>query len=314
MQIEWTKCLWKTPKHTAFTDLLEYKGQLLCCFREATNHVSADGCIRIVTLDTDGNRQHSTILRLPRLDLRDPKLSQLPDGRLLLIGYARVHDANGKWQFSRPLCWFSSDGLSWSAKRWFGDTNWWLWRITWQNGTAYGFAYNRASQAIRLYAGNPMKGFYCVKDEVLSYAKHGLGYPNESDICFAQNGQAYAIVRRDADTCSAQFGVATPPYMHWKWQDLGVYIGGPAMLIWQQNQLVIAGRDWHNGSPKTAIWVYDIDTQKLCLVKHLPSAGDTSYPGMHKQGNALYLSYYSSHEDNSSNIYLTKLIETEFLR
>jgi hypothetical protein len=39
----------------------------------------------------------------------------------------------------------------------------------------------------------------------------------------------------------------------------------------------------------------------------LPSGGDCSYPGMVWHGNELWISYYSSHEDSTTSIYLSRL-------
>ena len=42
-------------------------------------------------------------------------------------------------------------------------------------------------------------------------------------------------------------------------------------------------------------------------VLELPSGGDTSYPGMVIHGGLLWMSYYSSHEDGKTSIYLAKI-------
>ena len=39
----------------------------------------------------------------------------------------------------------------------------------------------------------------------------------------------------------------------------------------------------------------------------LPSGGDCSYPGLVWHENLLWMSYYSSHEDNHTSIYLAKV-------
>ena len=59
MQIEWTKKLWKNSKHSAFTDLCAFAGNLYCCFREATNHVSQDGRIVVLSVNAQGIKLQS---------------------------------------------------------------------------------------------------------------------------------------------------------------------------------------------------------------------------------------------------------------
>lgn len=307
VKIKWVKAIWSKANHNAFTDLCEYKNTLFCCFREAKNHISADGKIRILTLSKGGNVEYHSSLQMPNVDLRDPKLSVTPDGKLLLLAYARHAKEDGSTLFSQPTTWFSSNGKSWSAGKSLGEKNWWLWRLSWCNDIALGFAYNRSRQSLNLYAGNPRRAFHKVKDKALSLSTHNLGYPNESDIIFDDNGLAHALVRRDADSCTAQLGTAKPPYKQWNWRDLGEYIGGPALVKLNNEQALIAGRQWKGNGPKTAIWRLDLETAQLSLALLLPSAGDNSYPGLVKRGDDLFVSYYSSHQDRKSKIYLAKI-------
>ncbi|MDO6709341.1 hypothetical protein Q4567_01270 [Aliiglaciecola sp. 2_MG-2023] len=307
MMINWTNSIWKTSKHSAFTDLCEFADKLFVSFREASDHMSQDGDIRIVTCDLFGKKINSTTLKMANCDLRDPKLTVMPDGKLLMTAYARCYDETGKWRHSRSLCWFSQDGLSWSSQHWFAEKNWWVWRIRWQGEQAYGFAYKRAQQQLNLYKGNPLRTFDCVKPNVLSLASHGLGYPNESDLCFMKNGDAYAVVRRDADSFTAQCGFSKPPYNRWQWFDLQQYIGAPVIISHGPENILICGRAWLNGKFKTALWQMNIETNKLILKVVLPSGGDCSYAGMVRYNEKIYVSYYSSHIDNQSHIYLAQL-------
>jgi hypothetical protein len=201
----------------------------------------------------------------------------------------------------------SQDGKSWSTKLDLGQKNWWLWRVTWFQKDAFGFAYNRNKNAIHLYKGNPRRTFHTLKENVLSLQTHGLGYPNESDMAFTKDGTSYAIVRRDADTFSAQLGSSKPPYKYWNWRDLGDYIGGPAMHLLNDKTALVAGRTFCNGKAKTAIWSLCLEKAILQPELILPSSGDTSYPGLVIEGDVAYLSYYSCHIDQKSSIYLAKL-------
>jgi len=307
IQLAWLKPIMTQAKHSAFTDLLVFKEKLFCCFREAATHISADGRVKIVELDLQGNIHNQQQIQLPKVDLRDPKLSITPDGKMLLVAYARHTNEQGATLFGQPTCWFSSDGQSWSSPIFFGERNWWLWRVTWFKGTAYGFAYNRGEQKIKLYAGDPRRAFHCIQDEALSFNKHGLGYPNESHLQFNSDATAYALIRRDADSCTAQLGIAKPPYKQWQWYDLGEYIGGPALLEISEDSYLAGGRYWAGNIPKMALFELDCVQKNLKPFAILPSAGDSSYPGLQKIDNAIYISYYSSHIDNKSQIYLAKL-------
>lgn len=304
MQIKFLKKLWSKCAHNAFTDLCEFNGQLFCCFREARNHVSDDGTIRIIKLDDQGHILTSNALRIGQIDLRDPKLSVTPDGKLLLLAYGRNVSSQSGAPASQSLCWVSSDGLSWSGHHRLAEKNWWLWRLRWFQNKAYGFAYNRSQNAVNLYSGDPRRSFHMLKKGALSLASHGKGYPNESDLVFTSSGTAYALIRRDADSYSAQLGVSKPPYKQWQWQDLGFYLGGPVMLLHNDHQAIVAGRILVNNTLRTGVLKMDLVTGHTVVELLLPSAGDNSYPGLVIKNKDLYLSYYSCHEQQKSCIYL----------
>ena len=78
--------IWDDAPHSAFTDLVSFKGKLFCTFREGDGHVhGADGRARVLVSE-DGGRAWQSVaeLSLDGFDLRDPKLSVTPDGRLML--------------------------------------------------------------------------------------------------------------------------------------------------------------------------------------------------------------------------------------
>ena len=306
MQINWLKKIGSKGDHNAFVDLCEFNQQLFCCYREAENHVSADGTIRILTLDFEGEILHSSSIGIAKTDLRDPKITISPEGNILLIAYARQTCINNKTIGTRNLTWVSQTGHSWSTAKEFADRGRWLWRVRWHNDQAYGFAYNRKQNAIHLYSGNPRRSFHLHQPFALSLDKHKKGYPNESDLIFNKN-KAFALVRRDADSYSAQLGHSTFPYKKWSWIDLGRYIGGPIMLRLDDDFALVAGRIVKHGRLLTGLLKMNLSNGNLQELLILPSAGDNSYPGLVLKEGLLYVSYYSSHEDKKSCVYLAKM-------
>lgn len=309
--MNWLKKIGNKGPHSAFTDLCEFNASLFCCYREAKNHISSDGSIRIISTDFSGNLISSLKIFLPTTDLRDPKLSIMPNGNLMLIAYARLINADNQTQSTRNLCWVSKTGKSWSSPSEFANKGWWLWRLKWHEGLAYGFAYNKKANAINLYKGDPQRSFHLHQESALSLVKHNKGYPNESDLIF-NNNSAFAIVRRDADSYSAQLGVSSFPYKKWLWTDLKIYIGGPAMLFIADNLALVAGRIIQGKKLVTGLLLLDLESAHLRLLTVLPSSGDNSYPGLVLKNNSLYISYYSSHEDQKSSVYLTEINISEY--
>jgi hypothetical protein len=162
----------KSAAHCAFTDLIENpfdksRKTLMCCYRQATNHVSADGVLVVSTIDKASFQiRHRVIIRESNADLRDPKFSH--DGsRLMLTSYAKTYLDNGK-MVTKMMTYFTTTGLSWSGANRHGKSGWWLWNHTWHNSDAYGFAYNRPSNTLSLYKGDPTRTMQLHKEEAFS--------------------------------------------------------------------------------------------------------------------------------------------------
>jgi hypothetical protein len=225
---------------------------------------------------------------------------------MLLIAYARQTCINNQTISRRNMSWVSQTGHSWSSAKEFADRGWWLWRIRWYQDQAYGFAYNKKQNAIHLYSGNPRRSFHLHHPFALSLNKHKKGYPNESDLIF-DNNNAFALIRRDADSYSAQLGHSKFPYKQWSWIDLGRYIGGPVMLNLDDGFALVSGRIIKHGRLVTGLLKMNLSNGNLQELMILPSSGDNSYPGLVLQESMLYVSYYSSHEDHKSCVYIAKI-------
>ena len=71
----------KPAPHCAFTDLIENpfdksRKTFMCCYRQATDHVSTDGVVIVLTLDKASFQvRNRVVIRENNADLRDPKLS-----------------------------------------------------------------------------------------------------------------------------------------------------------------------------------------------------------------------------------------------
>jgi hypothetical protein len=291
--------IWDRAPHNAFTDLVRFKGQWFCVFREGQAHVSPDGALRVLT-SPDGEAWVSAArLTAANGDLRDAKITVTPKGELMLSGASALHPpAPAKHQ---SFAWFSADGKSWSPPVVIGDTNQWLWRTTWHRRTAYSIGYDTAGEKfIRLYSSRDGRQFDALVPRLFDE-----GYPNESSVVFLPDDTALCLLRRDGRPASGQLGTARPPYTEWKWKDLRVQIGGPHLLRLPDGRLVAAVR-LYDGAARTSLMWLDADTGRLSEFLKLPSGGDTSYAGLVWHAGLLWVSYYSSHEGQTS-IYFAKV-------
>lgn len=291
--------IWDAGPHNAFTDLVRFRDRWFCVFREGQGHVSPDGALRVITSADGQTWESAALITSPDSDLRDAKITTTPDGRLMLCGAAALHDRTVKSHQS--LAWFSDDGYHWGDPHEIGDPDYWLWRVTWHRGKAYGIGYGcgREPRHVRLYSSADGTRFQTVVPSLLE--EH---YPNETSIVF-DGDRAICLLRRDGESKSGLLGFADPPYTKWQWRDLGVRIGGPHMLRLEDGRLVAAVRLYDGGARTSVCWI-DPAAARLTELLRLPSGGDTSYAGLAMHDGLLWVSYYSSHEGKTS-IYLAKV-------
>ncbi len=302
--------IWDEARHNAFTDLTRFDGRWFCVFREGGRHVSPDGAVRVLTSE-DGVRWESAArLVWAGRDLRDPKLSVCPDGRrLMIVGGAAMREDSKPATLSESFVSFSADGRQWSVLQTVGETNRWLWRVTWHNGKAYGVDYDvaPAARAARRYTTALVASEDGVTFTTLVTRFSPCPGTTEATLRFAADGAAFCLQRRDGSPNTALLGRSAPPYTDWQWQDLGTYFGGPNFLQLPDGTWVACGRMIvdENGKrePKTVLCSLDVTRPSLKPLLTLPSGGDCSYPGLVWYDGLLWISYYSSHEGKTS-IYL----------
>jgi len=297
-----TKKIWDRAPHSAFTDLIELGKMWLLVFREGKGHVGDPGVIRILS-SKDGKTWASLgVIAEEDLDLRDPKLSITPDNQFMLLvgGVTKDHIRNSYVAFS-------TDGSMWTPlkKALSGE---WLWRVTWRDGTGYGVAYRVGKERwpVTLYQTEDGRDFHKIKEFDIE------GKPSETTLRFKNSGEMVALMRRGNFPFGATLiGVSGFPYQDWIWTNTKMSFGGPNFLILPDGQMWASGRtikfDKKDELVERTILAC-MDETSLNPVIDLPSGGDdTSYPGMVYKDGILWISYYSSHKENQSAIYLTQV-------
>ncbi len=303
--------IWDQAPHSAFTGLTRFNNQWYCTFREGTGHVSMDGTIRVIT-SKDGQEWSSAALFTSPLDdltdLRDPKIGIALDGRLMVMGAATSRDAAlGR----RNYAWYSQDGQNWTDPQLVSADAVWLWSLARDGNTLYGAGYgdNNGRREVTLYHDKTGAGF----------EKAGLIYtdelfPNETALLM-EGDSGLAIIRREwapgQTACppynngTALLGKSQAPFTDWTTHDLGLYIGGPAILRLPNGKIIVSGRKI-TSQHYTALWELDEENATLQELITLPSANDCSYAGLVWHEDKLWVSYYSNHEGKTS-IYLAEV-------
>lgn len=297
--------IWDFALHNAFTALLRHRDRWLCAFREGQGHAGSLGKIRVIASEDGEGWESAALLEDEIFDLRDAKLSVMPDGRLLMVlGATDLRPNPGRGRALRTMVAFSEDGAAWTAPRIVLGEWEWLWRVTWHDGAAYGVAYH-----VGEYLITPRETrhgtLYRTIDGLHYEALHRFDTPDgagETTLRFEDDGTMRMVMRRDGNRKRTLLGTAKPPYTDWELRDVAYYLGGPDLIR-------LADGWWlgtrGNGFGRTVLAKVDFAEGAITEAIELESGGDCSYPGLAWDGERLQMSYYSSHEGKAA-IYLAR--------
>ncbi|MGI9456451.1 MAG: hypothetical protein ACR2NU_07805, partial [Aeoliella sp.] len=293
--------IWDRAPHNAFTDLVRWQDKWYCAFREGKGHAGDVGKLRVIVSEDGSQWQSAGLLELEDYDLRDAALSVTPDDQLMVLGGAQ-QNVDGQ-RSTGTFVSFANQAGQFTQPEIVVPLGRWLWRVTWHEGKAYGVSYATPD-------GKPSSSLLVTADgkkyEELQPQLLGEGeWPTEARIRFTDEGTAYCLHRRDGEGNTAYLGSSEPPYVQWKWSDLGIRFGGPNFIQIPSGHWIAAGRLYDDGA-RTSLTFIDVQERKMTPLVDLPSGGDTSYPGMVWHDDQLWVSYYASHEGKTS-IYMARI-------
>ncbi len=304
------KKIWDLAPHNAFTDLIIHKDLWYCVFREGSSHVpGSNGTVRIIRSVDGENWKNAAVISENGVDLRDPKVSIMPDGRLMLLIGGAIYGNTDSQQRRKLVSHqtrvsFSKDGVEWTPPQSISISAMnWLWRVTWNKDVGYGFSYTTGVPL------NKMALTLWRTTDGINYTKSASPqlptncYPNETTIRFLSDDSMVSLIRNENKNGPAFIGLSKPPYDDWRFVSAGKPVQGPNFIILPDGLMAYSGRDF---TPSAQTVVGFMTLEKCVPEVILPSKGDTSYPGMVWHNNYLWVSYYSTHEDKTS-IYLAKL-------
>ena len=285
--------IWDRGVYNITTDLMRFRNRWYCTLREGTGHAGDIGSVRVIASDDARHWESIAFLSESGTDLRDPKLSIMPDGQLmLLIGGAKYE--YGQYWTRSPRVAFSDDGVEWTVPQRVLAEDHWLWRVTWHKGI--GYCLSKLNEGTR-----PRRGFlYTTTDGlewnyVTEFMAEGV---SETTLRFMPDDEMIALIR------PGWIGRSHPPYKWWQFHKINERIGGPNFIRLPDGGLWASARRYLENGGKTVLARMTPESYEVVLT--LPSGGDTSYPGMVWHDNLLWMSYYSSHE-GKTNIYLAKI-------
>lgn len=313
LQLISVKKIWSEAPHSAFGDIIRFRNQWFCVFREGRWHVARagqedDGKLRVIVSKDGEQWKPAALIAETGIDLRDPHLS-ITAGKQLMIVAGGSEYPQGKYKTRQPRVMFSKDGVNWSAPQKVLEPGHWLWRVTWHRGRAYGVSkYGSPSKEM---PENPRRVNLVTSADGLHWETVvELGVPggDETALRFLRDGRMVALMRRvSSDGDRAMIGWSKAPYKQWEWAKTDYFVGGPSFIVLPDGGMIAGGRLFPNSDrskPQTALGRMTLASYEPQLT--LPSGGDTSYPGFAWHGGVLWTMYYSSHEGTTA-IYLAKV-------
>ena len=317
--LEWSAKLYGDGQHNAFTDLIRWHEAYYVCFRHGASHLSMDGEIRVMrSTDLKAWEPCATIDTLG--DDRDPHFTTTGDTLYVYFGtWDLIHtDGHGLPGRGRLRSYFASskDGQNWSSVQAVYETGWWLWRVRWHEGAFYSVAYaitwpSMTSGEARLLRSEDGLEW----SPVSTITKDRI--PDEADMRFLADGSMETILRSCDNLGVSIFARSNPERTQWQCKDLSAVIHCPAIVTWK-GRVFVSGRGVKDGASVTRIW--ELVNDDVNEIITLPSAGDTTYPGLlidpateNADQPAFFITWYSQHErkpetSDEASIYVGRVV------
>ncbi|MGI9242182.1 MAG: pectate lyase [Verrucomicrobiales bacterium] len=303
-------------QHNAFTDLVVFENAFYLACRSCPDGHGVSPNASIVILSSRDGDAWETVhqFSVPRRDTRDPHFLVFDDRLFVYTGTwfcgdgpARNHE---ELDLNQHLGYavVTDDGRQWSEPTLLeGTFGHYIWRAAAHGGRAYLCARRKIDFQVGPH-GEPreVQSLMLESDDGLIWRKRATFQEVDGDetaFLFERNGDILGVGRRHRG--AAELLRSAPPYDQWERTDLGRYIGGPLLARWG-GRTVVGGRHNTDEGPVTSLcW---LDGDQLTEFARLPSAGDNSYPGFVSiTPTKALVSWYSSHEENNTNVYLAEL-------
>lgn len=304
--------IWDRALHSAFTDIVRFRDRYYCTFREGTEHIPGiNGTVRVIASDDLGDWESVALLDEPHVDLRDPKLSVTPDGRLLVNMGGSFYEGGRRLKMESRVSFSDADGRNFSPPRPVVidekvRTNFdWLWRVTWRDGVAWA--------AVQQAPKTGERSLQLVRSDDAVLWRHvhtfDVPAPTETTLRFLEDGTLLAMIRDKDRSAGDPVGTSRPPYVEWTFRPTHLGFGGPNFVELPHGRFLAGSRSpAAEGAAQFELFDLDFATGQMQSILALPSGGDCSYPGfvVEPERNRVLVSYYSSHEGRTA-IYLARL-------
>ncbi|HUY00802.1 MAG TPA: hypothetical protein VMV49_14670 [Candidatus Deferrimicrobium sp.] len=295
-----------TGRHNSNTDMIAWNGTIYLIHDQRPFHLGSTEAKLIIWNSTDAYTWTKVIeFQVPGNDIRDPKFAII-DNRLFLYALKNLGVMATPYQ---TVYTYTEDGINWQPFQDIAQMGWLFWRPkTNDNITWYVPAYwHKHGQSILL---NSTDG---INWNIIAPIYIGEGN-DETAIEFLPDGRMICTARLEGkeDTIfgssNASTLIATSSYPFDNWSSYiksrVTRLDGPVLFSYE-NRTFAVGRNQVGprtyftelggvfSRKRTSIFLVN-ETTGLTHLTDLPSAGDTSYAGVVRIDEELYVSYYTS--------------------
>ena len=290
--------------HNSNTDMIYHDGSFYLIHAAAPYHFASD-TTKLVLLKSKDAKEWEKLAEFynPGEDIRDPKLAVI-GGKLFIYALKNVDFAAEPYG---TVVTTSVDGVNWEPFEDIEPVGWLFWRPKTNDGgkTWYMPAYwNKHGKSILLKSSDGLKW-----EEVSQIYEGDIN--DETAIEFLKDGRILAAARLEVagyyfgdNRGNTLIAVSEPPYTKWTEEHSFVTRLDGQFLFTINDRVYAVGRlhtGWNMpltetgsilGKKRTSIFA--VDEKGLTYLSDLPSAGDTSYPGVVIKDDYLYICYYTS--------------------
>jgi hypothetical protein len=289
--------------HNSNTDLIHFGGAFYLAHQTSPWHFGSEESRLIVRRSADARQwEKMAEFQAPGEELRDPKFAVI-GGRLFLYALR-----NRAWEPEpyTTVYTISEDGASWGPLIDVRPEGWLFWSPeTIDSKTWHVPAYWREhGRSILLRSSDGVN--WSKVSEIYEGERN-----DETAIKFLPDGRMIATLRlegsgrvRGDSQASTMIAVAPPPYEEWsRVKSRVTRLDGPCLFSYG-GQVFAAGRyqadrlaglsEQGSAFSRKRTSLFLVREDGLTYLSDLPSSGDTSYAGAVVQGDAVYVSYYTS--------------------
>jgi hypothetical protein len=312
-------------EHNAFTDLCRFQGQIYLTFRSCPDgHMVHPTASILVLRSKDDGATWDQVHRfsVKDRDTRDPHFLVFRNRLFVFTGtwYSGSGTlAPADYDLNKHLGYaaWSDDGTIWQSPVLLeGTFGHYIWRAASFDGKAYLCARRKPGFDVGLRGeGERIQSLMLESDDGLIWRKRAVFQETAGDetaFLFEGDGSVLAVGRHGGGQ-NARLLRSRPPYTEWDCKDLGRPMGGPLLTRWG-DQTIVGGRKYtkDSGAKTSLYWLLGNALKEFA---EFPSGGDNSYPGfVELSAKRALVSYYSSHERDTSGRVITAIYLAELTR